>query len=376
MAQSAQQDQLLGSSPPDIVLSPSEPGDVREAANPAPQLAAIRGEGIPPNCYDDEKTPRQTGRDRRESDASQISGITSRTLSDRGDALYRDEYPLESPLSTNGEMAIPANESPKPLVNRLLELRTPSGQCNGAFFYPRAELEALITPKEVAQVIAQGRRSLEIVKKTLTDDEIDEYAARACLDTLHDGTKVSYKKVFATLLFIRQGWDIVLFIDEHLHDGELPLEAVTVTGTLRMRHKSDPEADLPCLSHWDPLAHHYFEQNQWSLLAPFLAKGDNCAWFYQLSGKDVLPWTSKDSCVREGGYGSISRVKIHPNHHNFEGGNSVFAVKEFKPVKTPPTPGANLSKDFEREIEILMVCQDPCCIHYPHLVVSGITCGS
>ncbi|KAK3304898.1 kinase-like domain-containing protein [Chaetomium strumarium] len=360
MTQSAEQHQprddssgtSMGTPSPDIVLSPDGPGAVREAANPDPQIAAIRGEGIPFILYDGLEAPQHAGSRRRGSEASETSHISNMTIWDRGEAQYRAEHPLESPRPANGVLATPTNESPEPLVDRLLGLRTESGQSNGAFFYPRGEVEALITADEVARVIKQGRFFLG--DKVLTDDEIREYASRVCLDTLPDGTRVSYKRVFAILLLLRRGWNVVLFVDEHICDAQLPLKAVLVSGKVRMRHRR-ADADLPCLRNWDNLAHSDFEQKQWSMLAPFLAKPEcKRAWFYQLSDKVVLPWTSKKACVREGGYGSISKVKIHASHHNFDGGNGFFAVKEFKPIKSPPTSGADLSKDFEREIEILM----------------------
>jgi hypothetical protein len=284
--------------------------------------------------------------------------ISDMWVCDRGEALYRAEPPLESSQPTDRESAMPVNESPKPLLDRLLRLKVRPSQSNGTFFYPRGELEALITAEEVARVIKQGRRFLEEASKVLTDHEIHEYASRVCRDTLPDGTYVSYKRAFAILLLIRRGWDIVLFVDHCIYDAVLPLKAVKVgVNELRMRHESDSETDLPCLRHWDALAHEEFEERQRSMLAPFLAKGDpGCAWFYQLSDKDVLPWTSKQYCVREGAFGTISRVKIHPSHHNFDGGNGFFAVKEFKPVETPIL-GTDLSKAFTREIEMLMVCR-------------------
>ncbi|KAK4237718.1 hypothetical protein C8A03DRAFT_15762 [Achaetomium macrosporum] len=352
-----------------------ELGNARETANPVPHLAAIRGEGIPVILHEGAEAPQDTGSHRRGSDAgTEVSRITSVTIWDRGESQYRAENPLGFPEPANGDSqsatAGSAHESlaasVKDLVKRLVKLETRPCRCNGTAFYPRRELEALITPKEVAQVIAEGRRRLEEANKRLADDEIHEYAARVCREALPGGTEVSYKRMFAILLLNRRGWEIVLFVDGLICDAELPLKAVKVGDELKMRRQSEPETDLPCLRNWDELEHRDFEEKQWRMLAPFLAKGDRrSAWFYQLSDQDVLPWTRKESSVREGGYGSISKVEIHPSHHNFERGNGVFAIKEFKPVKSPPTPGADLSKDFEREIEILMRFSGD--VH-PHLI--------
>ncbi|KAK3304179.1 kinase-like domain-containing protein [Chaetomium strumarium] len=278
----------------------------------------------------------------------ETSRITSLAIFDRGESLYRTEHPLESPQPVNGHSAILANRSWEPLVDRLNKLQIEWDPSTRAIFYPRAEVEALITAEE-----------------TLTNDEIDEYALRVCRDTLPDGTHVSYKRTFAILLLFRRGYDIVLFVDVRIHDAKLPLEKVTVQGNVRMRHESDVGTDLPCLRHWDTTAHRDFGEKQWSMLAPFLAKGNRRrAWFYQLSERDILPWTSKEVSVREGGYGSISKVKIYSGHHNFDGGNGFFAVKEFKP-KATPTSGTDLSESFEREIEILMRFSGD--VH-PHLI--------
>lgn len=237
-----------------------------------------------------------------------------------------------------------------------------------------------MTEEEVFRVIAAGRAHLQNVDRpSLTDEEIQEYARRVCgSQRLSDGTRQDFRKMFTILFLLDRGWDIVLLVDAEISDAQLPLKAVFAAGpdgAPDMRLLTAPDTPLACLSDWSPMTHERFEATQWAVLAPFLARGTRRkAHFYQLSEKDVLPWTKEDP-IREGGYGWISKIEIHPSHHNFGPldrdtkpsalGTNVFAVKHFKPNKPDAAKDEDtdarsdydrlqaIRREFEREIEIL-----------------------
>jgi hypothetical protein len=223
------------------------------------------------------------------------------------------------------------------LLDRLVALRQrpppPQGKVsNESFFYPRGHIEALLTEGDVARVIADGRDLLsEADKPPLTDDQIRHYAKRICQ------AESGYHRVFAVLLLLNRGWEVVRFVDEGICDAELPLHTAFVNGPTappKLRRQSDTETDLACLRTWVPLDHEKFDQEQWAMVAPFFAHGGKRrgAKLYNLENKDILPWIEKQHAVRKGAYGEISKVKIHPRHHSFKvGGRRIdwFAVKHF-----------------------------------------------
>jgi serine/threonine protein kinase len=193
---------------------------------------------------------------------------------------------------------------------------------------------------DVAGIISAGRHYLEGPgRPPLTDGEVFEYASRICQEKQQpEDPDPGFCKMFAILLLLDRGWEIVRFVDAGIGDAQLPLEAVYVDGPNappRMRLRGDPDKPLDCLSHWSIMTHERFEETQWAMLAPFLARGKpKEAWFYIFSDKVVLPWTKEERSGREGGYGWITKVEIHPSHHNFkvtDRSNGQFAIKHFKP---------------------------------------------
>ncbi|KAH6856090.1 kinase-like domain-containing protein [Chaetomium sp. MPI-CAGE-AT-0009] len=329
---------------------------------PAEQLDAIRGQGgtAANLLHAAHNVPGYSARPPRSIAETEVSRMT---IGDRGDAHYVKACADGSHRPTVKTPDLPPSA---PLSDRLMTLRVTSSRPKGSKFYPKGSVEALMTAEEIESVILQGREELEKAGKSVTDDEIKDYARRACLG---DDTKSSYRVIFAILVLIQRGWDIVLFIDERICDKDLPLKAVPVTGPdagscSRMRRQNGPDIPLAWLDHWTGVDHEYFEQNQWSMLAPFFARSNRRnAWLYELPEKTVLPWIMEDNAARQGGYAFVSKVKIHPSHHTFnvtkENGD-MFAVKHFKgrsPGKSgngaSDTSGKLSKEEFENEIEIL-----------------------
>ncbi len=358
-------------------LDGHEPAKHREAAslvNFGPQLDAIRGEGIPKVLQNGEGIPKDlaNGEDTRRRRPSDAETEASRmTVWDRGHSLYLEAFPDGRPHAPD-DITRPANPA-QSLSERLLGLRLPSARPKDSKFFPWGSVEALVTVEEVANVITEGRKHLEAAGKSLSDSDIQDYAERVCQK------KPGYHRMFAILLLLGRGCEIVLFVDDEICDSELPLKAQSVNGpggALKMRRRSDPNTDLACFSKWGLLEPEHFETAQWAMLSPFFARSNRKdAKFYQLSDKDVLPWIREEKSVREGSYGWISKAEIHPSHHNFDlpkGSNSAFAIKHFKPnvparVGSHPSCGylggemgqptedtlQEIRREFEREIETL-----------------------
>ncbi|KAK4173226.1 hypothetical protein QBC36DRAFT_195157 [Triangularia setosa] len=289
------------------------------------------------------------------------------------------------------DVALPTSDNPS-LTIRLSSLRCPQKpQGKQKQFFPWGSVENLITPDEVASVL-QGRPC------HLSQDQAEKYAKKVCQPQFSNS---GYRRIFAILVMIRRAEDIVYFVDNNIYDSYLPLEAIpTGHGQIEMRLKVCEEEKLSWLSHWDDdLGHENFETNQWTMLVPYFAKEkDHAARLYQLSRKSILPWLSEDY-EHENGDNWVSKVEIHPHHHNFNKldnclvhGN-FFAIKHLKAKQNDgsvgdlngvarPADDANtdqprinfpsgstytddIKREFEHEIDILnRLSRRP----HPHLI--------
>ncbi|KAK3986450.1 putative negative regulator of the PHO system [Cladorrhinum sp. PSN332] len=312
------------------------------------------------------------------------------TISDRGESLYLEisanepnRHQQQQQLGHGTAVGEDDGDDASTLLKRLFLLRCRSKTEDGAYFFPRGSVEALIKEKVVSQMIKEEQHKLKnALKRPITDSMIAQYARTVC--------QSGYRKMFAILVMLERAWEIALFVEDKLSDGDLPLLAYSVGSSGRlveMRRKDSPNQRLACCQNWSPRTHEEFDKEQWGLISPFFARGKlRRAHFYELSKKDILPWTKEDSKVHQGGYASISRIQIHPNHHNFERNmlsDGTFAVKHFtanrshtsSPIGTvvpdhsygsiqpglPPPASSSatsvspqeLKKEFECEIEIL-----------------------
>ncbi|KAK0724957.1 kinase-like domain-containing protein [Lasiosphaeris hirsuta] len=349
-----------------------------------PQLLALRGDGnptqlelgVPSIVVNDGPDPTRvssTSHNRRGSNAeSDRSRITQ--VSDRGEALFSEIHSTEpaEPDAAKTETTVIDSWT---LEEQLLAVRCRSSNPpKGQVFFPRGTLERIITKKAVIDTIKTENRHL-------SDEEVERYAAQVCRVRLPNGKESSYRKIFAILIMLRRGRDIILFVDDNLCDADLPLEAVTVHANpnanmgfkfVNMRRRKSRDTPLRCLQKWGYIDHERFGELQWGTIAPFFGKGDRRhARFYQLSENDILPWIEEQSLVHQGGFSFISRVKIHPSHHNFEDSepnkmsDGTFAIKHFKPnvdsqngltPSNPESPSVTLGDlegEFRSEIATL-----------------------
>ncbi|KAK4160433.1 hypothetical protein QBC43DRAFT_325508 [Cladorrhinum sp. PSN259] len=290
-------------------------------------------------------------------------------IEDRGASLYNKALRFGF---TPGPPIQPILPETRPIVERLLSLRCRPKGPRGPSFYPKGAVEALIAPEMVAKEIRAGRGNLD---RPLSDDDIQLYARSVCKENPRGR---SYKQMFALLLLLHRSWEIVLFVDAKLCDSDLPLVAVPRdqdTGLFTLRNRKNLQSEIQCLKSWELIDHENFERDQWSMLAPWFTQGDDRANLYQLTDKDIMPWVYEKEAA-DFNSSVLSKVKIHPSHHNFgenPWSDGFFAVKRLKtdlylsdeepetllsryenPAK--PKTAANLKElqqGFEREIETL-----------------------
>ncbi|KAK4201886.1 kinase-like domain-containing protein [Triangularia verruculosa] len=318
-----------GNSSNDIDLNDGGGVNIERQGEGAQQRAFITGTGGDTGSFlTPEQEPSTRARSRTASVKSRI------TVNDLGERLFQKVH-----CETSGrapEVALPTSDK-RPLVVRLCSLRCPQeARETEKQFFPWGSVEALITKQEVVDV-------LRAEPCLLQPDRAEYYASQICHPQRYGDNRLShsgYRKIFAILVIIRRIDDILLFVEEKICDGHLPLEAKsTEHGQFEMRLRGKEEEKLNWLSHWDDtLGHEEFEEKQWTMLVPYFAKEEgHSARLWELSKKSILPWLPRsEGRQHEGGYSWVSKVEIHPHHHNFNqlqdcmvSGN-FFAVKHLK----------------------------------------------
>jgi len=354
---------------------------------------ATRSEGLPDNLPPNlivtgpesevgHPNPRHLAASDAGSDHSSHSRIISYTLFDRGEKQYAKIQCSDAPLPPITIENYPEFEG-LPLYEKLSCFMKGPLPTQNQPFLPRGYLEEILTEKVVCEAIAE-RNPL------LNAQDILRYAHQVCRkasssNSESEATK-SYRKIFGVLALIEREADIALIIDDEsgICDDDLPLQAVAVgpgrnRKVLRRRNNHEP---LACFNQWGLKQHVDFERGQWSVLAPFFAKGSGeVAQFYQLCDNDILPWTYDSGVLHQGGFSFISQIKIHPNHYSFprtktfttvtsgqanDDFDGRFAVKHFKinlnaGVQTMSSSFPqnsyqaqdDIRREFEQEIEIL-----------------------
>lgn len=149
------------------------------------------------------------------------------------------------------------------------------------------------------------------------------------VDLQLQGSRVqTYLRTFALLVLVERGGDIGKFIREEVSDQKLPVrrDSATGRGKISLCHKDNPEQPLKCFKDWKTFEREAFESKQWRFLVPYfdLDAGDR-AKHQNLDSETILPWCKKDDrshsssqpSGQEGGYASVSRIKIDPSSHGF-----------------------------------------------------------
>ncbi|KAI0439232.1 kinase-like protein [Xylaria telfairii] len=240
------------------------------------------------------------------------------------------------------------------LQDRLLTERHHYPQGNKGYFIPFGCLESLIQLQSVEE---------ELIKcLPYTDShEIKDFAKKIC--ALPTTEEKSYRKIFAILVLIEKADSILEFLREGVHDGDLPLMKLelgnkTVEFGRKPSEGKDPHP-LKCFKNFSRMNLMNFEDCQWAMLAPIFGRpSQEDVEHHDLEDLIVLPFTEGEE-VSEGGFGRISRVKIHPDHHNFDDSGtscSQFAIKRLK---------SNDEKAFWGEFEMLSKFSGDA---HPHLI--------
>ncbi|KAK7974509.1 hypothetical protein PG989_016357 [Apiospora arundinis] len=215
-----------------------------------------------------------------------------------------------------------------------------SGRENSVFI-PVDKIEALICPRNVHQELASST--------ILASAAIDNCVSDICGP--HNSRK-NRRKIFAILALIEREVEITSFIEADICDADLPLDlqydphGSPSTQSLALNRTG---CEPRFIGDWKSSTKELFDRYQWIVNSPCLSVGrDQKILHHDLVPQAILPFIEggRPQESRIGGFGSVSRVQIHPAHHNFkEYGNNTFAVKKLH-VKDETI--------FNREVQALM----------------------
>ncbi len=128
------------------------------------------------------------------------------------------------------------------------------------------------------------------------------------------------KRLFAALVMIRKGAEICSLLDEKVHDKDLPFKSDSDGGQFQLQTRAGHT--IKGLGEWSKNELEKLLKYQWRMTAPvFKEYGE-----YVFDKHTILPFlsttdadTDKSIYPEPSGYSDVSRVCIHPAHHNFSG---------------------------------------------------------
>jgi hypothetical protein len=169
------------------------------------------------------------------------------------------------------------------------------------------------------RVLTRGR----IMKELQGYQEYDHtFFGGKAVDALADTILSSHHRIFAILTLIDKGSHIVNVIEDGVADKDLPLRISGVWDLYRVTDKATKRKKTKCSFHvsWGTNDRESFCKYQPFLAPAYLCfEADNRTLKHLNFDVDtILPFTHKEQ-GQQGGFGSITKVKIHPKCHGFHG---------------------------------------------------------
>ena len=232
----------------------------------------------------------------------------------------------ESVTHVNDNTATIANAkstSPKlpTLRDQLWKAQIESPPDSLIFFVPDDDLQRLVNPDSVEAELERNNVKFESgeVRKNI--------AVRI---------SATSRRLFAILVCLQLESLICQFLAEEIDDSHLPFVRSDETGqTFKFCSRLHPEQPIKCMENWELDRIHSFGRTQWFMLAPIFEYSEEIK-HYELQDNCVLPFVrDRDRCnnATEGGYGSVSKVYIHPAHQRGPNGSVVIEVDSFPKLR-------------------------------------------
>lgn len=237
---------------------------------------------------------------------------------------------------------------PLTLQDRLFSILQRSQHNGEKDFFPRVELDRLITEQCVYEELSR-----QLDTNAYGREEIFKIAKDVCQETVLDEEENSnkqkirsFRKLFVVLVLINKTSAIIKFLANDINDSDLPLVKVLrqhKKNSYTLRLSREPDRRLRCFGRsWDQLHIRNFDEYQWKTLSPFFSRGGHKeVKHYKFQKEVILPFletsgekSSLTDCELslKGGFGTISKIHIHPQHHNFRNTDDT-KVKVNDPLK-------------------------------------------
>ncbi|KAF3019283.1 hypothetical protein E8E14_007440 [Neopestalotiopsis sp. 37M] len=187
------------------------------------------------------------------------------------------------------------------------------------WFIPYDKLRAILTRKRIRSILLQTATFT-----TTPPDILDTIARNICGRTRKpNGRRTGYIRIFGILVLIDQVKYIRNFLNELITDADLPLRLSpnhSLGSNLVLRNSDDDDCDPPlsCFENWTPEHMDNFIGQQEKLVSPrFRMRGDQLC-LHRLRSNIILPFIECGKEAFFGGFGRVSKVKIHPGHCDFD----------------------------------------------------------
>lgn len=194
----------------------------------------------------------------------------------------------------------PEEDEPKPSFDLMDKLyNSQRRNASGKDFLPAGALKEVITPDVVIQALQESRPDVRFRGANRDDAE------RICR---------SYRKIFVILVLVDMVHRISDFIRSDLDDTCLPMPDIRARDGIPLPTPPlENAAWMTVTRTWRMRDVDQFNTYQWRVLAPVFTAQDL---EYRLSQSHVLPFVESHEQA-EGSFGTVYRVKIHPDHHDF-----------------------------------------------------------
>lgn len=234
-------------------------------------------------------------------------------------------------------------------------------------FFAKDQLSKILTEDRV-------RRELTThFEDSLTERTIAKYAKTICQENMTQDESLgqekeantrSYIKILAILIIIQKTNSIVKLLEEDVSDSDLPLIKVPRPNDVKLfdlRVRRRPNMVLKCFQKkWNQLNIRNFEEWQWTTIPLVFSQSieHREVEHHLLEDRRILPFIKdgrkhkphfSDRTELEGGFASVFKVTIHPQHHNFhiaqgKPEDAGFAIKGLH---------SQNREAFKREVEML-----------------------
>jgi hypothetical protein len=176
-----------------------------------------------------------------------------------------------------------------------------------ARFIPINMIETILTQETVQDILKQEFPELQSPE---SKPELGKLAQDIC---------PSRRRLFALLLLNSKAACIKCFVKCGITDMDFPFaQAPNPSESAEVHPRGDVEYERPlnCLGRWKPYEVEWFLGWQHVVASPFFDLGPGSLYLYTLPKDSVLPFIESER-AGEGGHANVSKVLIHPAHHNF-----------------------------------------------------------